>query len=170
MVAGRETSVERGIGMPGGFLPFRGSFMLDFVVLAMVAVVPVLAWSLLLARRGRYTWHRNIQTTLAAVLFVAVAVFEVDMRFITDWRALARPSPYYARGGVGWMLIVHLAFAIPTVLLWTGLLVAAYRHFPSPPRPAPHSRRHRKWGWAGAVGMFGTAVTGWLFYYVAFVA
>ena len=155
----------------GGFLPFRGSFMLDVVVLAMVAVVPVLAWSLYLVRyRRNFAAHRLIQVGLAVVLGIAVAAFEIDMRFITDWRELAAPSPYYASGLLWWVLYIHLAISVPTLLVWVGLLVGAWRHFPHPPAPSPHSARHRLWGKIGSAGMFATAVTGWIFYYVAFIA
>lgn len=155
----------------GGFLPFRGSFMLDLVVLAMIAVVPLLSFSLYLVRyRHAYTAHRAIQVGLAAVLGIAVAIFEIDMRFVTDWRKLAQPSPYYANGLLWWVLYIHLALAVPTLLIWIGLLIGAWRHFPSPPAPSPHSARHRWWGKIGSLGMFGTAITGWIFYYVAFIA
>ena len=43
-----------------GFLGTRGSFMLDFVFLAMFAVVPILGWSVMLAKRGRYTLHKRV--------------------------------------------------------------------------------------------------------------
>ena len=67
-----------------GFLPTRGTFMLDFVFVAMFAIVPIMAWSIYLARyRRKYELHKRIQITLALVLAVAVAAFEVDARFFT---------------------------------------------------------------------------------------
>jgi uncharacterized membrane protein YozB (DUF420 family) len=36
--------------------------------------------------------------------------------------------------------------------------------------PGPHSPAHRRVAPIAAAGMFCTAVTGWLFYYLAFVA
>ena len=53
---------------------------------------------------------------------------------------------------------------------WTYVIVAALRKFPAPPAPSPHSHGHRRWGWLAAVGMMLTATTGWLFYWLAFVA
>jgi uncharacterized membrane protein YozB (DUF420 family) len=129
-----------------------------------------LAYSILLAKRGKYTAHKTLQVVLASVLLVAVAAFEVDMRFFTNWRALAEPSPYYLSGVVGWSLLVHLIFAVPTLVLWIVVTIAALRKFDEPARPGSHSRFHRRWGMAAGYGMFLTAITGWVFYYLAFVA
>jgi uncharacterized membrane protein YozB (DUF420 family) len=67
-------------------------------------------------------------------------------------------------------LIIHLCFAIPTLLLWIYVIVQALRKFPSPPVPSEHSGTHAKWAWLAAGGMFLTAITGGTFYYLAFVA
>ncbi len=80
-----------------GFLGSRASIMLDVVFLAMFAVLPVMAVSIGLARfKKNYAWHKRIQLTLAAVLLVAVAAFEIDMQFISGWRTRAMPSPLLA--------------------------------------------------------------------------
>jgi putative membrane protein len=153
---------------------FRGSVMLDLVFLAMGLVVPVLLVSVALVRyRGMYTVHKYIQLTLGIVLLLAVAAFEVDMQLFTDWEELAVGSPYYQPGEwnvVWYSLIVHLCFAIPTPILWIVVMVRALRNFSSPPRPGPHSRSHVFWARMATVGMLLTAVTGWVFYYLAFIA
>lgn len=154
-----------------GFLGTRATFMLDFVFLAMFAVLPILAFSIRLVKKGRYEWHKRIQITLAIVLLVAVAAFEIDLNFITkDWRPLAKPSPYYESGLVDKVLWIHLAFAVPTPLLWIVVIVQALRKFPKPAAPSEHSRQHTRWAWTASAGMALTAVTGWTFYYLAFVA
>lgn len=155
-----------------GILPTRATFMLDVVFVAMFAVLPVLAASVYLVKaRRRFELHRRMQITLAAVLLVAVTAFEFDLNFITkDWRPLAEPSPYYASHWVDYSLWIHLLFAVPTPLLWLLVIVQALRHFPRPAAPSRYSRRHAIWGWAAAAGMTLTAATGWIFYWMAFVA
>ncbi len=154
-----------------GYLPFRGSFMLDTVVLAMVAVVVLLAVSLSLAGRGRVRAHRNLQLGLAIVLGIAVTLFEIDLRFVTrDWQKLAEPSPYFAPGWVHRWLAIHLVFAVPTPIWWAVVIVRALRGFGSQLTPGAHSSWHRVAGRIAMVLMLGTAITGWIFYYVAFVA
>lgn len=159
--------------MVDGFLPTprQASFMFDLVVVAMVVITPVLAWSIYKVRRHSYSLHKNVQVVLGSVLLVAVVLFEVDIRLDSTWWDRAMQSPYYANGVLRPFLIyVHLPFAVSTTVLWAVTLFGALRRFPKPPSPSNYSRRHRWLGWLAAVSMFGTAVTGWLFYWMAFVA
>ena len=148
--------------------------MLDVVFLAMFIIVPVLAWSIVLVRKGKHQLHKRLQLVMATVLLVAIIVFEVDLRFFTDWRAKAEPSPYFANDGswnVVWILLfVHLAFAVPTSILWGWVVAVALRRFPKPPQPNEHSRNHRLTGRLAGIGMLCTALTGWGFYWLAFVS
>ncbi|MEM7313139.1 MAG: DUF420 domain-containing protein [Planctomycetota bacterium] len=157
-----------------GFLGSRGSFMLDLVFVAMLAVVPALIFSGFLVRKKRaYGAHKRIQLGLALVLLLAVIAFEVEMR-IHGWRHLAAQSKYWVDGAwndwVDYSLVIHLCFAIPTPLLWGWLIYRAWRGFPTPAAPSDHSRFHRTWGRIAMAGMVMTAVTGWCFYWLAFVA
>lgn len=162
-------------GLPG-FLPgSRASFMLDVVFLAMFAIVPLLLLSVFLVRRRRYSLHKRLQLTLAAILLVAVGLFEIDMQLFTRWETLADGSRYFDPANkwgspAGLSLLVHLAFAIPTLILWIVVVAAALARFPNPPHPAPHSRWHTRLGWLATIGMLLTALTGWLFYALAFIA
>ena len=155
-----------------GFLGTRASFMLDFVFLAMFAVLPVLGYSVYQVKfQHRFELHKKIQLTLGAVLLVAVTLFEVDMR-INGWEHLAEESPYYGGrfSGVWISLYIHLVFAVTTALLWIWVIVAALRRFPKPPAPDVHSRQHIVLARLASVDMVATAVTGWIFYWLAFVA
>ncbi len=148
--------------------------MLDVVALAMAVVLPALAASVCLVRYGhRYALHKRMQITLASVLLVTVALFEADMR-INGWRERAAASPYIGgNGSADWVamsLAIHLCFAVSTALLWIVVITRAWRLFPSPPEPAAHSRWHRRFGMLAAIDMALTAVTGWIFYWLAFVA
>ena len=156
-----------------GFLDTRGSLMLDVVFLAMFLVVPLLGWSILLAKRKRYSLHKKVQLTLATLLLLAVTAFEVEMR-VVGWEARAEPSPYFSdpswNDWVHYTLGIHLFFAIPTAFLWLVVVVRAVRQFPKPPAPNEHSRSHRFWATLASFEMLMTAVTGSVFYWLAFVA
>lgn len=157
-----------------GFLGTRASLMLDVVALAMVAVVPVLAFSIYVVKvRKNYSLHKAIQLTLGGALLVAVTLFEIDVR-LHGWRHRATESPYTSHGGsTDWVMLVlsiHLFFAVTSAVLWVLVIVRALRNFPSPPQPGPHSAWHRRWAMIAAIDMTCTAVTGWAFYWLAFVA
>jgi putative membrane protein len=167
---------QNSYGGLSGFIPgSRGSLMLDVVFLAMFAVVPLLIASIYLVKvRHRYGLHKRLQLAMAIVLLVAVVLFELDIR-INGWEARAEPSPYFDALNkwscpAGISLIVHLSFAVPTLVLWIYVVAAALRKFSKPPMPGTHSQRHAWTGWLAAGGMILTAVTGWLFYWLAFVA
>lgn len=157
--------------LPGlnGFLGSRASLGTDLVFVALFAVIPLLAWSVQLARRKRYRWHKRAQLVIAAALLVAIVVFEVDMRLVSGWKPRAVASPWWP-DGVWTVLSVHLVFAISTVVLWVWVIWEALRRFPTPPEPADHSRRHRLMGRLAAADLVLTSLTGWIFYWFAFVA
>ena len=156
-----------------GFLGTRGSLMLDLVFLSMFLVVPILGWSVMLAKRGRYALHKRVQLTLGTVLLIAVTAFELEMR-IVGWEERAAPSPYWSGpqwdDWVHYSLGIHLFFAIPTAVLWIMVIIRALRGFAKPPVPSPHSASHRFWAKLASFEMLMTAVTGWVFYWLAFAA
>ena len=149
--------------------------MLDFVALAMLAVVVVLALSIYLVRyKKNKRLHRTIQIATAVTLTLALIAFEIDVRFVTKWRELAQASPFYQSGWVDRCLWIHLLFAIPTPLVWGVVIYMALRRFKSDFSSEmagnSFSQFHRISGRIAAALMFLTAITGWIFYYVAFVA
>ena len=156
-----------------GFLGTRASLMLDVVFLAMFVVIPVMAWSIYQVKyHRRYSLHKRVQVILGVVLLIAVVAFEVDMR-LNDWTPRAEPSPYWNGGWsdvVHISLIVHLFFAIPTTFLWIFVIVQALRRFAKPPEPNEYSPKHRFWARLAAIEMTLTAITGWVFYWLAFAA
>ena len=158
-----------------GFLPWRGPFMLDVIVIAMVFVLIALAWSLYSVKcRNRYQRHKVTQLCLTGGLLILLLFFEIDIQFFENWRQRADASPYYdaaTRSGLAvYSLWIHLFFATTTLALWLLLILQALIHFPNPPRPNSHSRYHARWGMVAAIDMLLTAVTGWVFYFLAFVA
>lgn len=158
-----------------GFLPFsRATVMFDVVAVALVGFLPALVWGVTLAKRGDFIRHKRVQVTLGVVLLVTVALFELDVqiakfRFEGGWRELTVSSPYHGPP-IDRLLRVHLVFAVVTAVLWTITILQALMTFPNPPSPGPYGRNHKVLGWASTIGMFATSMTGWIFYYMAFVA
>lgn len=161
--------------MSHGFLGQDAStFMLDFVVTALVLIVPALLASLYLVKVKRnYVAHRNLQLALAGVLLVAVIAFEVDIRVHGGWEAIVgRRTPALSAEQletVKWTLYVHLVFAISTPLLWGTTIALALKRMPKPPAPCQHSRLHKTLGWLSVIDLVLTSATGLLFYYRAFI-
>jgi uncharacterized membrane protein YozB (DUF420 family) len=158
-----------------GFLPWRGPLVLDVMVIGMALVLAALAWSVYAVKyRNQYQRHKLIQLSLASGLLILLSCFEVDIQFFENWRQRAEPSPYYDAASKGGLVIyslwIHLFFATTTLSLWIFIIVQALRQFPNPPMPHSHSRFHKRWGTVAVIDMVLTAVTGWVFYFLAFVA
>ncbi|MFM7108595.1 MAG: DUF420 domain-containing protein [Planctomycetaceae bacterium] len=159
-------AVFRGID---GFLGTRASFGMDVVLVGLIALLPVLARSIALVRRGRYAAHKALQLFIVAALAAAIVVFEIDIRLVSDWKARAAASPWWP-AGVLWALGIHLVFAVTTFALWAWVVWEALARFPAPPAPGAHGPRHRRLARIAAADLVCTAVTGGVFYWLAFVA
>jgi hypothetical protein len=158
-----------------GFLPGRASIMLDVVVLAMFFVLLALCYSVYAVKYRRlYHRHKVIQITLALTLLVVLFLFEIDVHFIDNWMERADASPYFdsatKSGLVVYALTIHLLFATTTFALWLMVIMRAVKNFQGPPGPNLHSRFHTRWGTVAALDMVLTTLSGWLFYWLAFVA
>jgi hypothetical protein len=159
-------------GFPGidGFLGTRAPLMVDVVVLAMFAVVAVLAWSVFEVKaRRRYQLHKWTQVTLGVVLLVTIILFEIDIRLHGWEERAANAIGAHPVQAVYTALYIHLMFAISTVVLWPVTIGLALANFSNPPMPGPHSRVHVPLARVAAADMVLTAITGWIFYWLAFV-
>ncbi|MBM4022709.1 MAG: DUF420 domain-containing protein [Planctomycetes bacterium] len=158
-------------GIDGFLVPLgsRASLGMDVVLVGLIALLPVLAWSIAAVRAGRYTLHKRLQLFIVVALAAAIVVFEIDVRLFSDWRARARPSPFWPAGVLG-LLGIHLVFAISTFVLWAWVVWEAVRRFPTPPAPGRHGPRHRRLARLAALDLLATTVTGLAFYWLAFVA
>jgi uncharacterized membrane protein YozB (DUF420 family) len=153
-----------------GFLGTRASLVLDVLFLTMFVVVVVLGWSVYQVKyRRRYNLHKWVQVVLGVVLLVAVVIFELDIR-THGWESRAanwiggKPQSVVYNA-----LYIHLVFAISSVVLWPIVIIRALRNFPNPPAPSQHSRWHIRWARLAAIDMVLTSITGWIFYWLAFM-
>jgi uncharacterized membrane protein YozB (DUF420 family) len=152
-----------------GFLGTRAPLILDVLCLAMLAVVAVLAWSVYQVKyRRRYSLHKWTQVALGVVLLAVVILFEIDIRLHGWEERAAGQLGGHAPPAAVIALYVHLVFAVSTVILWPVTIFLALQNFPNPPRPAEHSRVHVPLARTAAMDMVLTAITGWVFYWVAF--
>jgi putative membrane protein len=158
-----------------GFLGTRASLGMDVVLVGLFALLPVLGWSIAAVRRGRYDVHKRLQLFIVAALAAAIVIFEVDVRLVSDWRERARAA--WLPGGNAWWptgvltaLGIHLLFAVSTFVLLAWVTTEAVLRFPRPPAPGAHGPRHRWMARLAALDLVCTAVTGSVFYWLAFVA
>ncbi len=169
----QAVAAARGID---GFLGSRASIGMDVVLVGLIALLPVMAWSIAAVRQGRYALHKRLQLFIVAALLAAIVVFEIDVRLVSDWRLRAAGGPPWGDAPNAWWprgvlvaLAIHLVFAISTLVLWAWVVWEAIGRFPTPPAPGSHGPRHRRMARLAALDLVATAVTGTIFYWLAFV-
>jgi uncharacterized membrane protein YozB (DUF420 family) len=160
--------------MSHGFLGYNATLMLDVVVCALVIVVPTLLFSLFAVKIQRnYRLHKVLQIALGVILLIVVGLFEIDMRVNGGIDGIlagrSRPLSQSERDSFYTLLVVHLFFAVSTVVLWATTLTLALKRIPNPPAPCDHSRLHKRLGWLSAVDITLTSITGLMVYYYGFV-
>lgn len=144
---------------PQGFLGTRADLLMDIVIVALVAVVPIVLYNWQLARTRRWGRHKAMQITLAVLLGLVVALFEYNLRLQGGIFEATRASSYAGTPTLDFWIWFHTFFAITTLFIWAGLIVASLRRFPVPPAPGPFSATHRRWGRIGMVWMLVTGLT-----------
>jgi uncharacterized membrane protein len=101
----------------------------DFFLLVMIALLPVMGFAILQARRGNLRLHATLMTCSFVLFVIALVDFEWAARTMDD------PPPL-----PGLVLAIHLCFAIPALVLWIYQLVRARRaHL----NPRQHARLGR---------------------------
>jgi uncharacterized membrane protein YozB (DUF420 family) len=91
------------------------------------------------------------------------------VRLVSDWRLRAQASPLWPTG-VLVALGIHLVFAVSTFVLLVWVVWEALTRFPADPGPGSHGPRHRRMARLAAADLVCTAITGTIFYWLAFVA
>lgn len=155
-----------------GFLPFKATFMLDFVLVALILVVPILIFGLVQAHKKNYTLHAKTMVFLGGLVLLVVAAFEIDMRLHGGISAImenagrkAADTPFFNQ-----LLNIHLFFAISTCILWIYTTIMAIKKFGlSNPQPNSYSKTHKILGKLTTLDVVGVAITGAMVYFYAFV-
>lgn len=149
------------------FLGQRGDALIDIGTLSIIAVVPVLLWSWVLARHRKWVLHKRVQLTTASVLGVVVLLFEIDLSQMGGIFAVTAASPYAGTTLLNAWIWTHTVFAISSTVVWLLLVIASLVKFPKPPVPAAFPT-HRYFGRLGMLLMLGSGLTAIPMYYYGF--
>lgn len=150
------------------FLGTRADALTEVVFLAILLILPLMGWSVWLARKQQFPQHRIIQTGLTLLLTVVVALFESNIQAQGGIYDMARESTYVASPWFSRLFAVHLAFASTTGTVWLALVATSLWKIRNFTTPNTFRRFHRIAGWLGVVGMTGTGLTGGIFFILAF--
>lgn len=155
--------------MPDGFLGSRGNLLTD-VVFVCNLIAP--AWALLaasLARHGRHHEHMRLQVGLWALMLANLFMLEGHIRLSGGSGSLVAGSPHVGTTLMSVAFLLHIAPAVATYVLWSGLVVVSYRRRGTPALGA-FSPRHRLLGKIVIAGLIWTALSACFVYYLTFWA
>ena len=155
--------------LPGGFLGTRADILMDLVLLSFLIILPTMSWSWNAARKRHYRKHKTTQLSLASLLFVAVLLFEVDMKLSGGIFELTSQSKYSGTTLLNAWIYGHTLVAILTSIIWVFLIIFSLRRFPNPPEPGDFSKAHRVWGRIGMVTMMLAGLSAFPLYYYGFL-
>ncbi len=155
--------------LPAGFLGTRADILMDLVLLSFIVILPAISWSWLKVRAGGYKAHKSAQLTLGVILFVAVAMFEIDMKLAGGIFELTKESRYNGTTLLNSWIYGHTVVAILTSIIWVLLIIFSLKRFPNPPEPAEFSKTHRFWGRLGMVTMMLAGLSAFPLYYYGFM-
>ena len=153
---------------PKGFLGTRADLLMDIVIVALVAVVPIVLYNWRLARTKQFSRHKAMQIALIIVLGAVVGVFEYDLSSQGGIFKATAASSLAGTPTLNFWIRFHSFFAESTVLIWLVLITVSLIKFPKPPAPNAFSGIHRFWGRIGMVWMLATGITAIPVYYFGF--
>lgn len=153
--------------MPG-FLGTGAPFMMDLVMIALLVINPALFWSIQQAKKGHFGLHRKVQLVLAIVLFVAVILFEIEIRLAGGIVNIIGEEKYTTLFQI--ILYIHIFFSVTTTILWGVLTFKACKMYTPQGFPDHYSQQHKKMGWLGTLDLLLTTLTGFVVYYLGFIA
>ncbi len=153
--------------MIGGLFP-NTDILIDIVNFSFVVIVPALIYSWMKVRKGEYSFHKKIQLTLFAVLFVAVILFEVDLKMRGGIFEMVKDSQFAGTTFLNSLIWFHMFVSITTSFIWVGLIAGSLWKFTSPPMPNSFSGIHKFWGKIGMIDMILTGITGVMLYVLGF--
>ena len=149
-----------------GFLGTRADVLVDIAMVFFVVAPFLMAYALRLAAQRHYRAHRRLQVAVLLGGIVAVLLLEGSIRFGQAVEAFT-VSAYYGTAPMSGLFAVHLAVAVPTIIVWCVLAVLSWRRFPRV-LPGSFTPRHRLWGRLTFAGLWLTCVTGVGLYVMSF--
>lgn len=149
------------------FIGQRGDALIDITMVSLAGVVPILIWSWYLARSRRWTLHKRVQLTVAVLLGIVIALFEMDLQQMGGVFVITADSPYAGTTLLDAWIWIHTGLAIATSVTWLLLVITSLLKFPKPPVPAAFPT-HRHFGRLGMMLMLGSGATAIPMYYYGF--
>ena len=126
-----------------GFLGTRAPFFMDMITIFFALMPFLVAFSIYFAIKKRYTLHFQSQMAVFIMTMVMVVIFEIGVRVDGGFNAYMQDSSL-SYNGVLIYLIVHILFALLTVVAWGITIYSSYKAFREEGIRSDYFRKHKK--------------------------
>ena len=151
-----------------GFLGTRAPFFMDSVTL-IVALLPLLVgFAITAARRSSYSLHAVLQTVIFIISFIVIGYFEYGIRLGGGFEHFALQSSL-SPTLLKTLLVVHIAIATITLLLWIWVILRALISYKRAKLPGSDSLQHTALGKRLFLGIILTTLSGIGVYITLFI-
>ena len=125
-----------------GFLGTRAPFFMDMITIYFALVPFLVAFSVYFAIQRRYLLHFRSQMSLFIMSMVMVVLFEIGVRVDGGFNVYMQESSL-SYNGVLVYLIVHILFALVTVVAWGITIYSSYKAFREEGAGSPYFIEHK---------------------------
>ena len=126
-----------------GFFGTRAPLFMDVVTVYFALVPFLVAISIFLAVIKKLKLHLQTQLLIFSLTLIMVAVFEIGVRLDGGFNTYMRESVLSYNGVLAY-LIVHILFALVTMVAWGITIYSAIKAYRAEGLQAPHFKEHRK--------------------------
>lgn len=126
-----------------GFLGTRAPFFMDMVTIYFALLPFLVAFSIYMAITKRYALHFRFQMSTFILTMVMVVIFEIGVRVDGGFNAYMQESSL-SYNAVFVYLIIHILFALLTVVAWGITIYSSYKAFREEGIASSYFKEHKK--------------------------
>lgn len=151
-----------------GFLGTRAPLFMDVVTLFFMVVPFLVAYSVYMAIKRRYRAHFILQLFTFAMSMIMVVVFEIGVRIEGGFNAYMQESTL-SYSAVLIYLIVHILFALLTVVAWGITIYSSLKAYREEGYQATYFKKHKKRARWVFLAIVINAILGTMMYPILFI-
>ena len=147
----------------------------SFIILLSILILTILApfislYAVSLIKKNQHQKHIKIQKGLFWICVTGVLVLELQIRLAGGSGGLVKDSPYLHTSFFKTTLTAHIIGAILTYIIWAITIFTTSRKYKKKINfPGSFSAAHKRLGVLTIVGLFYTAITAFMVFYMAFL-
>ena len=151
-----------------GFLGTRAPFFMDFVMIIVALLPPLVMGAISMAKVKEYKLHAITQNIIFLISVIVVGYFEYGVRAGGGFKTFMEES-HVSHNYSLYVLIFHIIIAVISLVIWVRTLWLAQSSNQNKNLPGNYSEVHKRAGQLTFLGILMTSFTGIWVYLLLFV-